>query len=158
MGAWYYGGLAAAALFCAYQAYLIKERDVVQSFRAFLNNAWFGGAVFAGILLDYTFRRLSRARGVRATANATQRAAPAALSSAASALTVAPVVTTSSTIAIDRPREIALDAERPRHAGAPLARALPRLRRRRRAPRDAALERRHASVAASVRAISCAWL
>jgi 4-hydroxybenzoate polyprenyltransferase len=56
MGAWYYGGLVAAALFCAYQAYLIKERDLVQSFRAFLNNAWLGGAVFAGILLDYTFR------------------------------------------------------------------------------------------------------
>ena len=36
--------------------YLIKERDLVQSFRAFLNNAWLGGAVFAGILLDYTFR------------------------------------------------------------------------------------------------------
>ena len=56
LGPWYYGGLAVAAVFCAYQCYLIKERDVVQSFRAFLNNAWFGGAVFAGILLDYTFR------------------------------------------------------------------------------------------------------
>jgi 4-hydroxybenzoate polyprenyltransferase len=56
MGPWYYGGLVAAGLFCAYQAYLIKERDLVQSFRAFLNNAWLGGAVFAGILLDYTFR------------------------------------------------------------------------------------------------------
>jgi 4-hydroxybenzoate polyprenyltransferase len=56
MDVWYYGGLAAAAAFCAYQSYLIKERDVVQSFRAFLNNAWFGGAVFAGIVLDYTFR------------------------------------------------------------------------------------------------------
>ena len=56
MGTWYYGGLAAGALFCAYQAYLIKDRDIVQSFRAFLNNAWFGAAVFAGILLDYTFR------------------------------------------------------------------------------------------------------
>jgi 4-hydroxybenzoate polyprenyltransferase len=55
-GIWYYGGLAAAALFCVYQVNLIKERDIVQSFRAFLNNAWFGGAVFAGILLDYTFR------------------------------------------------------------------------------------------------------
>jgi 4-hydroxybenzoate polyprenyltransferase len=55
-GVWYYGGLAAAALFCVYQINLIKERDIVQSFRAFLNNAWFGGAVFAGILLDYTFR------------------------------------------------------------------------------------------------------
>jgi 4-hydroxybenzoate polyprenyltransferase len=56
MGVWYYSGLVAAALFCAYQAHLVKERDVVQSFRAFLNNAWFGAAVFAGILLDYTFR------------------------------------------------------------------------------------------------------
>jgi 4-hydroxybenzoate polyprenyltransferase len=56
MGPWYYGGLVAGALFCAYQAYLIRERDVVQSFRAFLNNAWLGGAIFAGIMLDYTFR------------------------------------------------------------------------------------------------------
>ena len=56
MGPWYYGGLTAGALFCLYQAYLIKERDIVQSFRAFLNNAWLGAAVFAGILLDYTFR------------------------------------------------------------------------------------------------------
>jgi 4-hydroxybenzoate polyprenyltransferase len=56
MGAWFYGGLAAGAVFCVYQAYLIKDRDIVQSFRAFLNNAWFGAAVFAGILLDYTFR------------------------------------------------------------------------------------------------------
>ena len=56
MGSWYYGGLAAGAVFCLYQAYLIKERDIVQSFRAFLNNAWLGAAIFAGILLDYTFR------------------------------------------------------------------------------------------------------
>ncbi len=56
LGAWYYGGLAVGAVFCVFQALLIRERDVVQSFRAFLNNAWFGGAVFAGILLDYTFR------------------------------------------------------------------------------------------------------
>jgi 4-hydroxybenzoate polyprenyltransferase len=56
LGPWYYGGLAAAGLFCAYQAYLIRDRDGVQAFRAFLNNAWFGAAVFAGIVLDYTFR------------------------------------------------------------------------------------------------------
>jgi 4-hydroxybenzoate polyprenyltransferase len=56
LGIWYYGGVAAGAVFCVFQAILIRERDVVQSFRAFLNNAWFGGAVFAGILLDYTFR------------------------------------------------------------------------------------------------------
>ena len=51
-----YGGLGAAAAFCVYQAYLLKDRDAVMSFRAFLNNAWLGGAVFAGIVLDYTFR------------------------------------------------------------------------------------------------------
>ena len=56
MGPWYYGGLAVASLFCLYQGYLIKERDIVQSFRAFLNNAWLGASIFAGILLDYTFR------------------------------------------------------------------------------------------------------
>jgi 4-hydroxybenzoate polyprenyltransferase len=56
LGLWYYGGLAVAALLSLYQSYLIKDRDIVQSFRAFLNNAWLGGAVFAGIVLDYTFR------------------------------------------------------------------------------------------------------
>jgi len=56
LGAWYYGGLGAAAALGLYQAYLIKDRDGTQSFRAFLNNAWLGGAVFAGIVLDYTFR------------------------------------------------------------------------------------------------------
>jgi 4-hydroxybenzoate polyprenyltransferase len=56
LGTWYYSGLGAAAAFAAYQAYLIKDRDGIQSFRAFLNNAWLGGAVFVGIVLDYTFR------------------------------------------------------------------------------------------------------
>jgi 4-hydroxybenzoate polyprenyltransferase len=56
MGTWYYGGLVAGGAFAAYQAYLIRDRDGTQSFRAFLNNAWLGGAVFAGIVLDYTFR------------------------------------------------------------------------------------------------------
>jgi 4-hydroxybenzoate polyprenyltransferase len=55
LGAWYYVGVAAAAVHSAYQAYLIRDRDDVLSFRAFLNNAWLGGAVFAGIVLDYTF-------------------------------------------------------------------------------------------------------
>jgi 4-hydroxybenzoate polyprenyltransferase len=56
LGSWYYGGLGAATAFGLFQAYLIKDRDGTQAFRAFLNNAWLGGAVFAGILLDYTFR------------------------------------------------------------------------------------------------------
>jgi 4-hydroxybenzoate polyprenyltransferase len=56
LGLWYYGGLAAAAAFGIYQAYLIRDRDGGLCFRAFLNNAWVGASVFAGILLDYTFR------------------------------------------------------------------------------------------------------
>lgn len=56
LGAWYHGGLVAATLFGLYQARLVKDREGPECFRAFLNNAWFGGAVFVGILLDYTFR------------------------------------------------------------------------------------------------------
>jgi 4-hydroxybenzoate polyprenyltransferase len=56
LGPWYYGGLAAAAAFALYQQALIRQRDAAKCFRAFLNNAWLGGAVFCGIALDYTFR------------------------------------------------------------------------------------------------------
>jgi len=56
LGVWYYGGLAAATAFGAYQVYLIKDRDGGRCFRAFLNNAWVGASVFVGIVLDYTFR------------------------------------------------------------------------------------------------------
>ena len=56
LGVWYFGGLGVAALFGIYQGVLIKDRDGGKCFRAFLNNAWVGGAVFAGIALDYTFR------------------------------------------------------------------------------------------------------
>jgi 4-hydroxybenzoate polyprenyltransferase len=56
LGAWFYGGLGIAGLFALYQQYLIHDRDSEKCFRAFLNNAWFGGAVFCGIVLDYIFR------------------------------------------------------------------------------------------------------
>jgi 4-hydroxybenzoate polyprenyltransferase len=56
LGRWYYAGLGAAAMFGVYQAYLIKDRDGVQCFRAFLNNAWLGASVFVGVVLDYLFR------------------------------------------------------------------------------------------------------
>jgi 4-hydroxybenzoate polyprenyltransferase len=55
LGPWYYAGLAAATAFGAYQQHLIRDRDIGQCFGAFLNNAWLGGAVFCGILLDYVF-------------------------------------------------------------------------------------------------------
>jgi 4-hydroxybenzoate polyprenyltransferase len=55
LGAWYRAGLVAAALFGLYQQYLIRSRAPAHCFAAFLNNNWFGAAVFAGILLHYTF-------------------------------------------------------------------------------------------------------
>jgi 4-hydroxybenzoate polyprenyltransferase len=55
LGAWYYGGLGLALLFALYQQYLIRNRDAEACLKAFLNNAWLGGCVFIGILLDYLF-------------------------------------------------------------------------------------------------------
>jgi 4-hydroxybenzoate polyprenyltransferase len=55
LGGWFYGALLPAAVFAAYQQYLIKDREPVRCLQAFTNNAWLGGAVFAGIILDYTF-------------------------------------------------------------------------------------------------------
>jgi 4-hydroxybenzoate polyprenyltransferase len=52
--AWaYYAGLVAAAGLSAYQQKLILHREKALCFKAFLNNNWFGMAVFAGLLLDY---------------------------------------------------------------------------------------------------------
>jgi 4-hydroxybenzoate polyprenyltransferase len=56
LGAWYFGGLAVAACLALYQQYLIRDRDPDRCFRAFLNNHYFGMAVFIGIALDYLFR------------------------------------------------------------------------------------------------------
>lgn len=55
LGGWYYGGVGIGALFAIYQQHLIRNREPARCVQAFLNNAWLGGAVFAGILLDYTF-------------------------------------------------------------------------------------------------------
>jgi 4-hydroxybenzoate polyprenyltransferase len=56
LGLWYWLGLAGAAGFALYQQYLIVERQPAACFRAFLNNQWFGAAVFAGVFLDYALR------------------------------------------------------------------------------------------------------
>ena len=56
LGSWYYAGLAIAACLALYQQYLIRDRDPDGCFRAFLNNHYFGMAVFVGIALDYLFR------------------------------------------------------------------------------------------------------
>ena len=49
----YYIGLAVAAGLSVYQQLLIKDRVGPQCFKAFLNNNWFGVAVFAGIVVHY---------------------------------------------------------------------------------------------------------
>jgi 4-hydroxybenzoate polyprenyltransferase len=53
LGLPYYAGLAAAAGFAAYQQYLLRDRRRDGCFRAFLNNNYFGAAVFAGLWIDY---------------------------------------------------------------------------------------------------------
>ncbi|MBT6278397.1 MAG: 4-hydroxybenzoate octaprenyltransferase [Chromatiales bacterium] len=52
-GGWFAGAMAAAIGFSMYQQHLIRERQRLACFRAFLNNNWVGAAVFAGIVLEY---------------------------------------------------------------------------------------------------------
>jgi len=54
-GRWYQGGVLAAALFFAWQQWLIRKREPAGCLRAFLNNQYVGLAVFVGILLEYTY-------------------------------------------------------------------------------------------------------
>ncbi|GMQ83659.1 MAG: 4-hydroxybenzoate octaprenyltransferase [Gammaproteobacteria bacterium] len=56
LGGYYYFGLLLAAGLALYQQYLIRERKPKACFQAFLNNNWFGAAVFTGIVLDYLVR------------------------------------------------------------------------------------------------------
>jgi 4-hydroxybenzoate polyprenyltransferase len=53
LGFVYYAGLIAASGLIIYQYRLIRERDPVLCFRAFLHNNWVGAVVFAGIMLSY---------------------------------------------------------------------------------------------------------
>jgi 4-hydroxybenzoate polyprenyltransferase len=55
MTIWYYLGLTGGAVFFAYQLWLIRARDRDACFRAFLNNNYFGMAIFLGVLLAYQF-------------------------------------------------------------------------------------------------------
>ena len=54
-GAWYYGGLAAAAVTFLYQQWLIRGRDPAACLAAFVNNNYTGIAIFAGILLQLLY-------------------------------------------------------------------------------------------------------
>jgi len=57
MGGWFHAGLWSGAAFFAYQLWLIRARDRDACFRAFLNNNYFGMAVFIGMALEYVFAR-----------------------------------------------------------------------------------------------------
>lgn len=58
MGPWYFAGLTAAGALLVYERRLIGDREPANCFRAFLHSHLVGGAVFVGIVLDYTFRPL----------------------------------------------------------------------------------------------------
>jgi 4-hydroxybenzoate polyprenyltransferase len=53
----YAAGLAAAAGIAGYHYTLIRDRERMKCFKAFLHNNWLGAAVFAGIVADYLLRR-----------------------------------------------------------------------------------------------------
>lgn len=52
-GAAWYAGLVAAAGLAAWQQFIARRDGAPGCFRAFLNNHWFGGAIFAGLLLEH---------------------------------------------------------------------------------------------------------
>ncbi|MBI3772389.1 MAG: 4-hydroxybenzoate octaprenyltransferase [Gammaproteobacteria bacterium] len=53
LGKFYIMGVAVTTLLMAYQQYLIRDRDGMGCFKAFLNNNWVGIAVFAGLAGHY---------------------------------------------------------------------------------------------------------
>ncbi|MBB1125367.1 4-hydroxybenzoate octaprenyltransferase [Thiospirillum jenense] len=56
LGIFYYMGLGIAASFAIYQQYLIRHREPRTCFTAFLNNNYFGMAIFVGLVVDYLLR------------------------------------------------------------------------------------------------------
>jgi len=54
--AWFVAGLGVAAACALYHYTLIRERDRMRCFAAFLHNNWLGAAVFAGVALDLGLR------------------------------------------------------------------------------------------------------
>ncbi len=56
LGWFYYSGVIVAGGLSIYQQKLIFHRDKSLCFKAFLNNNWFGLAIFLGLLMDFLFR------------------------------------------------------------------------------------------------------
>ena len=59
LSGFYYSGVTAAAVLALWQQYLIRNRDPAGCFQAFLNNNWFGLALFIGLALDYQFKGIT---------------------------------------------------------------------------------------------------
>ena len=130
LGIWYQAGVAVGALLLASQLWTIRHREPAACLDAFRANQHFGAAIFAGILLDYTFRAAGLTpcgAGVWATVHRDRRGTPAAWKTPATASAVAPVVSTSSTSSTCRQPAAA--------RASASAKAPRRLSRRRAAPR-----------------------
>jgi len=56
-GAYYFAGLFVAAAIAGYHYTLIRGRERMKCFKAFLHNNWFGAAVFAGLVAELNLRR-----------------------------------------------------------------------------------------------------
>ncbi len=56
LGAGYWAGLAVAAGIAVYHYTLIRTRERMRCFRAFLHNHWLGAVIFAGVVVDYAVR------------------------------------------------------------------------------------------------------
>jgi len=57
LGIVYFVGLVIALSLAAWQQWLIRDRQGPACFRAFLNNNWFGAAVFAGLFISLTVQQ-----------------------------------------------------------------------------------------------------
>ncbi len=57
-GGFYFAGLAVAAAIAGYHYTLIRQRERMACFKAFLNNNWLGASVFAGIVAELNLRPL----------------------------------------------------------------------------------------------------
>ena len=53
LGIYYYAGLLVAAVIAGYEQWLIRHRDPAACFKAFLNNHYFGMAIFIGMAVHY---------------------------------------------------------------------------------------------------------
>jgi len=54
--AWFVAGLLVASACAVYHYFLIRTRERAGCFKAFRHNNWLGGAIFAGVFLDYLLR------------------------------------------------------------------------------------------------------